>query len=142
MSESSNTASSEATHSEAVHSEATDSETEIVGLNTPFRLFPGSSVSLGDAHMDAQVTVGLDAVSNDSRCPRDVQCMWEGDAEVAVWLRVGDDERRKAVLHVTRDPKTFEHGGYRLVLQGLEPYPVSTESIAAEDYVALLEIQR
>ena len=121
----------------AAHAEET-SMAESIQLNVPFRLSPGTSAGWNDG----QVTVGFDTVSNDSRCPKDVQCMWEGDAEVAVWLQVGGGERRDAVLHVTRDPKILEAEGYRLVLQGLEPYPVSTEKIALEDYVALLEVQR
>lgn len=109
-----------------------------VDVNVAFRLSPGASVGLNDA----QVTVGFVAVANDSRCPRDVQCMWEGDADVTVWLQVGEGTRREDVLRVNREPKMLEVDGYRLLLQGLEPYPVSTESIAAEDYVALLEVQR
>jgi hypothetical protein len=63
-------------------------------LGEPFSLTPGQSATVDG------VQITFVAVTQDSRCPPDVQCVWEGDAEVKV--RMGSDE---VTLHT--------HGGER-----------------------------
>lgn len=47
-------------------------------FDQPFTLAPGDSVVVGAEH----VRVAFDRVTADSRCPRDVQCIWAGEATV------------------------------------------------------------
>src|SRR5688500_18294200 len=51
-----------------------------VALGQEFTLGPGESVSLADGVL----SVRFERVTEDSRCPRGVNCVWEGDAVVAI----------------------------------------------------------
>ena len=81
-----------------------------------------------------QLTV-LDAIE-DSRCPFDVTCVWEGTVSVQVNL-IKDD--RNLGNHTIRlgenedDKQIFD--GYFVKLVDVEPYPLSTTSIKPSDYV-------
>ena len=72
----------------------------------------------------------------DSRCPSDVTCIWEG--KILAMIRVSND------THDVGGPrdigfvqKSFEP--YSIRLKNVEPYPISTEK---PDYVAVLEITK
>lgn len=107
-------------------------------LDQPFRISVGAAVRV-DA---AGLTVGFAGVGSDSRCPKDVQCMWEGDAGVLIWVAAEAGERADYELHTSRGDRQIRHGEYVVALEGLDPYPVSTVSIAPEDYEATLKVSR
>lgn len=80
----------------------------------------------------------------DSRCPSDVQCFWEGDAVVTMTIfskgdvstftlnsnpNVGSGQVERTVL------------GYSISLKNVEPYPQSSsEKIALEEYTISLDV--
>ena len=80
-------------------------------------------------------------VVSDSRCPKGVTCVWEGDAVVAVRviadavepetveLHTGDTSRREGTAH-----------GARVHLDRLEPLPTADRPLAAGDYRAFLSV--
>ena len=55
-----------------------------VPLYQPFGLAVGASTEVGP---DGFV-VGFTGIQDDSRCPVDVICGWEGDAAAALWAEV------------------------------------------------------
>jgi hypothetical protein len=59
---------------------------------------------------------------NDSRCPANAVCVWQGDAEVRLRVRVGSNTI-VTPLHTTLEPARVTVGGYALQLIGLTPYP-------------------
>ena len=69
-------------HSEEAHSRVT------LGL--------GQSTQLGDG---SQLT--YTSLVNDSRCPPDVQCVWEGDAEIALRWKPVNNSARDLRLHTS-----------------------------------------
>lgn len=82
-------------------------------------------------------------ILEDSRCPRDVTCTWEGRVVIAVEIHAEDftsyynltqEGSRKNLEPVLIDP----HATLRLV--HVDPYPVSTKTIDKRDYVALLSL--
>ncbi|MEM7356627.1 MAG: hypothetical protein AAF657_37775, partial [Acidobacteriota bacterium] len=78
-------------------------------------------------------------VVGDSRCPRGVTCIWEGNAEIELVLRHQSD----ATLHLHTQGSGRHHRqasahGFTLRLEALDPYPAKPEPIAPEDYVATL----
>ena len=106
--------------------------------NEAFELRMGEETQAGD-----DLTVRFAAVIGDSRCPSDVTCIWEGDAEIEVVVARGED-RRSLELHTHGGeayPSPAAAFGCTLELQQLDPYPVSTEEIAPEDYVATLQVK-
>lgn len=84
------------------------------------------------------------AVVGDSRCPRDVTCVWEGNAEVEIALHRGAEgtgEQATVHLHTHGSeamPREARALGHTLRLETLDPYPVSTRRIAPEEYVVTL----
>lgn len=81
-------------------------------------------------------------VVEDSRCPRDVTCVWEGNGKVRLGLALGSDAEVPADLNTTLQPSRTDIGSYRISLIGLSPDPVSTSSIPPQNYRARLLVER
>ena len=110
---------------------------ERVPLGREFTLAVGQS-----AVVDDDVRLTLKAVTDDSRCPVDVTCVWEGDAKVAVEV-LTPTPRAEHELHTSgRDSHEARHGAYRITLVKLEPAPRSTATISQGDYRATLVVVR
>ena len=110
---------------------------EKVPLGREFTLAPGQSAVVDD---DLRLT--LKSVTDDSRCPVDVTCVWEGDAKVAVEV-ITPTPRAEHELHTTgRESHEAKHGAYRITLVKLEPAPRSTKTISASDYRATFVVVR
>jgi hypothetical protein len=78
-------------------------------------------------------------VAEDSRCPRDVQCVRAGEARVELELRV--DDRVEGVLLATPvEPRSAALGPYRVHLVRLDPLP--TRAGPPERYTATLRIEK
>ena len=80
-------------------------------------------------------------VVDDSRCPKGVQCVWEGDATIELRVTPDQGEPETVQLHVNaRTAKDVVVGGWRLVLDRLDPYPENGRPIDARDYRAVISI--
>ena len=80
-------------------------------------------------------------VVSDSRCPKGVTCIWEGDAVVAVRVIADAVEPETLELHtadVSRREGTAH--GVRVHLDRLEPLPGTERPPSAGDYRAFLSI--
>ena len=94
-----------------------------------------------EAHVQGtSIVVRFRSVSNDSRCPTDVQCVWAGNAIVALTLSQGDGPGTDVLLNTTLDPKITKFAGYTIKLIGLKPAPKSGNPISQGAYVATLEV--
>ena len=93
-----------------------------------------------EASIENNITIKFDGV-NDSRCPKDVICVWAGDGEVGLMLSKGNDQQH-IILHTTLFPREINYVGYRIILKSLNPYPISTRQIKKEDYSVGLIIKR
>lgn len=120
---------------------------------TPAVGTPGSiQVSTGDAFdlavgQEAQirgtpVTVRFISVSQDSRCPSDVQCVWAGDAQIRLALSSTAAESSEASIHTNLDPRAATFSGYQIRAVGLKPVPKSGQAIPGASYVVSLEVIR
>lgn len=76
---------------------------------------------------------------DDSRCPSDVTCIWEGRASVA--LRIYNQTQYHTVTLTTGENTTLYADSYEINLVDILPYPVSTKDIS-EEYVATLSISK
>lgn len=104
-----------------------------VPLGQPFVLAVGES-----ANVDDGFDVRFVSVVGDSRCPADVQCVWEGNGEIAVEVAMADDDRASLTLNTNPGFATeATYHSYTLELIGLEPYP-RTDVEAPEPYRATL----
>ena len=110
---------------------------EKIPLGREFTLAVGQSAVVGDG-----VRLTLKSVTDDSRCPVDVTCVWEGDAKVSVEV-ITPSPRAQHELHTTgRESHEAKHGAYRVTLVKLEPAPRSTVTISSSDYRATLVVVR
>jgi len=102
----------------------------------PFELKKIKGASFGSEHISFRL-LGVE----DSRCPSDVQCVWEGQVTVNVdvnagWENIGN---YTISLNESLDGLLIQLDGYSLELIKVEPYPVSTDSIHVSDYVATMK---
>ena len=84
------------------------------------------------------VVIRFRGVTNDSRCPSNVQCVWAGNAVAGFDLRgAGTSD---GSLNTTLEPKSVRYGGYTISLVGLKPIPRSGSTIPELEYVATLRV--
>lgn len=112
----------------------------------PQRVALGSAFTLpvgGSAQMEGgSLRVGVDAVLNDSRCPKGEQCVWAGDATVRVWLQQASGPRQSLNLRLMASGGSVSQTlGHQIRLLRLEPEAVSGKVIAPADYLATLEVK-
>jgi hypothetical protein len=105
-------------------------------LNQPFSLRVGETAEFANA----QLSVTFRAVSEDSRCPNDVVCIWEGNGQVQLEVRLRGSLQTLA-LNTTTQPRQVRVGSYRLRLDELAPLPAASRPISPAEYVATLELQ-
>lgn len=81
----------------------------------------------------------------DSRCPKDVTCVWAGDASVSMRLSI-NDSTEDFVLHTNPNKDAGQSIetvllNHTIRLIDVSPYPVSsTGEISLEDYEIELEV--
>ena len=108
-----------------------------VSVDQEFELGPGQSALLGTEPLK----VFFEAVTADSRCPPEVQCVWEGDAVAKVQVSLGKQAPTTYELHTNNGfPTTATHGGYRIRLTAVAPGPHNGVTIEPGSYVVTLVI--
>lgn len=104
---------------------------------------PGASITMAAGTAvtvrGSTITLRFLAVTEDSRCPRDVTCIWAGEVKVALEIL----ERSQPASQVElAEGASKTSGGYRVTLVRVEPYPTSQARIAPQDYRAMLQVDR
>lgn len=107
-----------------------------VVLNQEFELRPGQTVRLRGGGL----SVTFPGVAEDSRCPVDVQCVWAGNARVALRAARPGGSMVALDLNTTLEPRAAEAFGHTLRLVGLAPAPTQGTPIRPQDYRARLVI--
>ena len=99
-------------------------------------------VQHGEEATHENLSITFLGVLDDSRCPIDVECVWAGNARIALALRSLPDGMAERVELNTHDsfPRSVEFEGYNITLADLKPDRVSTVIIDPRDYVATIEI--
>ena len=113
---------------------ATDSRA--VDLGAEFTLAPGETVFVKAAEMNVRFV----AVTEDSRCPADVTCIWAG--EVKVSLEIRESSQAVSQVEISAGAGSTVAGGYSVTVARVEPQPVSTTRIAPGDYRVTLKIEK
>jgi hypothetical protein len=105
-----------------------------VKVGEDFDLALGQSVRIAGKTLH----VHFAKVIEDSRCPMNARCVWEGNAKIAVQL--GDLSAPTFELN-TSDRFATRGGsfGYDVVLVRLEPTPMTGENV--KNYVATLRVE-
>ncbi|MBT2211593.1 MULTISPECIES: hypothetical protein [Actinomadura] len=105
----------------------------------PFTLAPGQTGRLDGGAL----TVRFDGVSDDSRCPATVDCVWAGSATVHLTITFGEAAPAARDLYVNgTSAKTVAVSGYKVSLIGLAPERQSTKPLPKDAYRAKLRVDR
>jgi hypothetical protein len=92
--------------------------------------------------IENQMYICLDSVLNDSRCPSDVNCFWEGNATVRFKYKKYNSN---PVIFDLNTHKGFRSDTiidrYKFTLLGLTPYPTAHKKIEQKDYTARILIE-
>ena len=115
--------------------------TPSVRVDQEFTLAPGQTGAVNDASL----RVRFDEVTSDSRCPEGVQCVWEGDAAVAISVSGGSGAARRHELHTSpadERPAEAGEGDYVIRLVGLQPGTRASAPIPPGDYRATFVVRR
>lgn len=116
--------------------ETVPTESSMQPLGQPFALPIGEIITLEDGGI-----IAFDGVSEDSRCPSDVQCVWAG--QVIVDLTVTSPQSQSGQVSLTlmggqSDP--ILTGNYAITLLAVDPYPETSDPFDASSYVATLQV--
>jgi hypothetical protein len=84
-------------------------------------------------------------ITEDSRCPSDVVCCWEGQATIVVNILkndqdLGDFSLTSRAGHEDLAVKNFDR--YSIKLKKVEPYPKTTQKIELSDYIVTLIVSK
>ena len=90
---------------------------------------------------DENISVTLQEVLEDSRCPVDVTCIWAGLAKVSLQVTVSGHEKELSLSTSPADNSTvFEN--YTFWLIGVRPVPRANQSIDRSAYFVTLRVDK
>jgi hypothetical protein len=84
--------------------------------------------------------ITFNKVSDDSRCPIDVVCIWAGDAKVELVIARNGPPVETRVVSITPPANEVASGDLKIRLVGLAPAPRQSEPSASRAYVARLVV--
>ena len=99
--------------------------------NIDLRDLPATfTLRVGEERQIGETVVRFAAVLGDSRCPSDVVCAWQGNAELefAVGPADGRGPSFQLRLNTALEPRTGTARGLGVTVVGLAPTPVSTRA--------------
>ena len=126
---------------------APDSAASSPNIGEAFVLRVGETVTV----QSDGLTVELVEIVEDSRCPEDVTCVWQGRALVRVIVSSPDDVLGFGTVGLTLEAGAIgaqenrvvgDNDGYMLTLLELAPQPISTVELSSHDYLAKLEVAK
>ena len=85
--------------------------------------------------------LGFEQVTQESRCPSDVVCVWEGEVTLSVGITVGDGPtvpHEVTLRGGASAPLTVQ--GITVTLFRVDPYPAESQPRELEDYVAFFRV--
>ena len=90
---------------------------------------------------DLKVTFA--SLLDDSRCPVNATCVWEGDAEILIGVRQAKREGSQIALHTNQKfSQAGKYQQYVIRLVALDPYPRTDLEPQPSDYIATLLITK
>lgn len=122
----------------AVATTASQPITKEAALDQEFEIKLGQQVSIKREGLK----ISFSNVTEDSRCPTGVDCIWAGNGKVV--LKLSKVRKRTAwmTLNTGVDPKQDDYREYDIKLVNLNPYPKKDSKIKKRDYVATLVVSR
>jgi hypothetical protein len=110
-------------------------EVNFAEIDTEISLYIGESVTIKDHGIKLKFVDVLD----DSRCPSDVECVWEGTVSLMINIQYNSQDLGNFILNSSNLHKA-SFMGYYVKFKELEPYPISTEIIPKTSYRATFSV--
>ncbi len=113
------------------------------GLDQEFVLHGGQEVRIRGTDLRLHFT----DVAEDSRCPKQTECFWTGQARIAIVAEQGQGATTTLEFNTNPAPGqgvlTLPVGDYTVELKKLDPYPETPDdSTALTDYSATLLVRK
>ncbi len=80
-------------------------------------------------------------VLEDSRCPVDTTCVWEGNGKVVIGIAAGMGPTHALILNTSLEPRSVVWSGIRVTLLELTPAPRAGIDIPQKDYAVRLRLE-
>jgi hypothetical protein len=112
--------------------------TNVVQAGDTAMLKPGQVVDVGSDG----VQLAFREVTEDSRCPINVVCVWAGNAEVVLEARMGRSAWKRLTVNSYVEPRAADYGAYRFHLVEVAPPQETPGTINAPDYRVRIAISR
>lgn len=109
-----------------------------VSLNQEFALKVGQSALIRPGGMK----VTFERVVEDSRCPEGVDCIWAGNARIAVGLSGAGGRPTPAELNTDVEPRQQSYLAYEVKLMGLSPRPKEGHRVDENSYSVTLLVKK
>lgn len=90
---------------------------------------------------EENIAITFERVVSDSRCPMDVDCVWQGNAEIEVAF-IHNDASSTVTLNTSLSPTEISLSGYHIELIDLEPPASLSNPPEPDDYAVHLIITR
>jgi hypothetical protein len=103
-------------------------------------LKPGQSA--GNASQSVEVT--FVEILEDSRCPADAMCVWQGNVKVLIEVGYGTEVQQYTLTlgeMLEGDVNSITVGEYTITLVQVDPYPLASQPTDPADYRVTLEIK-
>ncbi len=107
-----------------------DGKEEVILNQTTYELRVGETLktqNLGE--------VSLVDVLEDSRCPIDVECVWEGNLKISLEV-----DKVKYELNTALEPKEIEVNGKKVSIYQVTPDAISTKEIKKDEYIITIMV--
>jgi hypothetical protein len=78
----------------------------------------------------------------DSRCPRDTNCVWAGNAKVTIKVTNRRGKSQTFDLNTNLDAKAVKFDGYEISLGSVNPYPRANVRLNPNGYTASLTVTK
>ncbi|MBM3896527.1 MAG: hypothetical protein FJ360_02125 [Thaumarchaeota archaeon] len=89
---------------------------------------------------DKNMEIIFSKIVEDSRCPSDVTCVWQGRIAIQVDIQT-KNESRNIILSLENATVPI-NDEYSFVLLDVKPYPTSKNPIQKKDYVVILQLEQ
>ncbi len=89
-----------------------------------------------------KLAIKFASLVEDSRCPRDAQCIQAGNARITIEVSGGKNAAQTFEINTDDQPQTVSYGGYNIKLIDLNPKPASNIRINRNGYTAIFKVTR
>lgn len=96
-------------------------------------------------HCTELISISFLDITQDSRCPENVVCVWQGLVEVEILFEVqGKEENIKLSSYPQFEevPNSVNFNGYSIKLVDVTPYPNTTKKYREEDYRLAVQVEK